>query len=69
MRTIYLKDAAARYLMSQGKIKQGTDPDNMDDNWKFIMGDTRKLSIKDVKARMNKGGNSLNLIKFSISNS
>ena len=67
-RTIVLKAAAARYLMTGKKIKDGTDEANdMDNKWKFITGDNKLIPIKDVKSRMNQGEYILNLRNFTIS--
>jgi hypothetical protein len=63
-----LKDAAARYIKSGGIIKQGVDPNKMTSSWVFIQGQTKQITIRDVKDRMTTGQHVLDLNNFTITN-
>lgn len=65
-RTILLKDAAARFLSAGRQIKEGTNAQDLDDSWRFITSDDKKISIRTLKTRMNKGGYILNLRTFEV---
>jgi hypothetical protein len=61
-----LKDAAARYIQSGQNIIQGADANQMDNSWQFIKGQTKKITVKDVKDRMTAGQHVLDLNNFTI---
>jgi hypothetical protein len=65
-RTILLRMMASNYLTSGKTIKQGTDATKMTSNWEFIMGDTKLISVKDVKARMLTGNYILSTKDYTI---
>jgi hypothetical protein len=69
-RTIVLQDAANRFIAAGGTIDKGSknvaDPNVMTDQWKFITGNNKPISIKDVKSRMKNQRSMLNLRDFTL---